>query len=160
MKINRDSKIKLMKNLVDKGWCINDIADIIPEYRVREYYDFATANKNEDEDNLNYVKLSLDKYEEVFKLGVSGYSIKEIAKMVGVSGERLNSELLPCPFCGGKAEIRNETVMEPPVHYEVVFVTCLECGASTTRKISDGYYGLRCGDDEIAEMWNRRVRED
>lgn len=74
--------------------------------------------------------------------------------------ERLNSGLLPCPFCGGKAEIRNETVMEPPVHYEVVFVTCLECGVSTTRKISDGYYGLRCGDDEIAEMWNRRVKED
>lgn len=130
-------------------------------------------------------------YEEVFKLGVSGYSIKEIAKMVGVNEEllrswldvnermtkeeinqrvakirkertreRLNSELLPCPFCGGKAEIRNETVMEPPVHYEVVFVTCLECGASTTRKISDGYYGLRCGDNEIAALWNRRVKED
>lgn len=75
--------------------------------------------------------------------------------------ERLNSELLPCPFCGGKAEIRNETVRDTPSdRYEVVFVTCLDCGASTERKVSDGYYGLRCRDDEIAALWNRRVDEE
>lgn len=131
-------------------------------------------------------------YEEVLELGVSGYSIKEIAKMVGVSEvslrvwlrvneqitreeisqrvakirkemtrDRLNSELLPCPFCEGKAEIRNETIRDTPSDcYEVVFVTCLECGASTERKISDGYHGLRYRDDEIAAIWNRRVKED
>lgn len=75
--------------------------------------------------------------------------------------ERLNSGLLPCPFCGGKAEIRNETVRDTPSDcYEVVFVTCLGCGASTERKISNGYYEMYCSDEEIAEFWNRRVKED
>ena len=75
--------------------------------------------------------------------------------------ERLNSELLPCPFCGGKAEIRNETVCDTPRDcYEVVFVKCLECGASTEKKVSDGYYELYCSDEEIAELWNRRVMEE
>lgn len=71
--------------------------------------------------------------------------------------EQLNSELLPCPFCGGKAEIRNETIMDPPFNYQRVYVSCLECGASTDRKISDGYYGQHCSDEEIAALWNRRI---
>ena len=45
---------------------------------------------------------------------------------------RLDSLLKPCPFCGGKARIYDAT--RP-----------------------DGYYGEYCTDEEIADLWNRRV---
>lgn len=49
--------------------------------------------------------------------------------------ERLNSQLKPCPFCGGPAKIIERT--KP-----------------------DGYYGEHCSDEEIAARWNRRVKGD
>lgn len=65
--------------------------------------------------------------------------------------------LKPCPFCGGEAAI--DTVIKPDggCHYEVKLVKCLKCGAKTKEKITDGYYGDYCSDEEIAELWNRRV---
>ena len=71
--------------------------------------------------------------------------------------ERLNGQLKPCPFCGGKAHIRNVTEMDQPCHYETVCVTCEDCGAQSIQRISDGYYDEYCSDEEIAELWNRRV---
>ena len=78
--------------------------------------------------------------------------------------ERLNEQLKPCPFCGGKAHIRNVTENDGRVYYETVCVLCEDCGAQSIRKISDGYYGSYCSDsycsdEEIAELWNRRVKE-
>lgn len=72
---------------------------------------------------------------------------------------RLNAQLKRCPFCGGKAAIINQTESDGGYHYETVSVKCASCGASPYSKISDGYYGLYCSDEEIAEMWNRRVGE-
>ena len=74
--------------------------------------------------------------------------------------ERLNEQLKPCPFCGGKAHIRNDVY----TYYETVCVSCEDCGAQSIRKISDGYYGSYCldsycSDEKIAELWNRRVKE-
>ena len=71
--------------------------------------------------------------------------------------ERLNEQLKPCPFCGGKAHIRNVTESDGYCHYETVCVLCEDCGAQSVQKVSDGYYELYCTDEEIAEIWNRRV---
>ena len=71
--------------------------------------------------------------------------------------ERINEQLKPCPFCGGKAHIRNVTENDRHVYYETVCVLCEDCGAQSIRKISDGYYDSYCSDEEIAELWNRRV---
>ena len=73
--------------------------------------------------------------------------------------KRINEQLKPCPFCGGKAHIRNVTENDAHVHYETVCVLCEDCGAQSIRKISNGYYGKQCSDEEIAELWNRRVKE-
>ena len=73
--------------------------------------------------------------------------------------ERLNGQLKPCPFCGGKAHIRNVRENDGHVSYETVCVLCEDCGAQSIRKISDGYYGSYCSDEEIVELWNRRVKE-
>lgn len=73
--------------------------------------------------------------------------------------ERLNGQLKPCPFCGGKAHIRNVRENDGRVYYETVCVLCEDCGAQSIRKISDGYYGKHCSYKEIAELWNRRVKE-
>ena len=73
--------------------------------------------------------------------------------------ERLNGQLKPCPFCGGKAHIRNVTETDGRISYETVCVLCEDCGAQSIRKISDGYYDKHCSDEEIAELWNHRVKE-
>ena len=67
--------------------------------------------------------------------------------------ERLNQQLKPCAFCGGKAYIHNDEMYEDHEYYETVCVECKECGARSIRKICDGY----CCDEEIAALWNQRV---
>lgn len=58
-------------------------------------------------------------------------------------------ELLPCPFCGGEAEIVHSMENDPPCHYDSVRVRCKNCHASTEKRISDGYYGMYCDDERI-----------
>ena len=70
--------------------------------------------------------------------------------------ERLNSQLKPCPFCGGRARIEERQEPDGYCHYTVKFVQCTECHSKTEERISDEYYGEYCGDKEIAELWNRR----
>jgi Lar family restriction alleviation protein len=48
-------------------------------------------------------------------------------------------KLKPCPFCGGKPELRTSV--------SGCYTTCTHCGASTT---------LTCYKDNAADMWNRR----
>lgn len=73
--------------------------------------------------------------------------------------KRLNENLKPCPFCGGKAYIRNITENNGKCHYKIVCVECIECKSKTDKRISDGYYGKYCSDEEIVELWNRRVNQ-
>ena len=63
----------------------------------------------------------------------------------------MNKKLLPCPFCGGEAEIKN-------LEGEVVYVRYKDC--MCTGKA----FGEYCFEDEKAEavskaiaVWNRRV---
>ena len=55
----------------------------------------------------------------------------------------LNTELKPCPFCGGKAELRRLSVQGRWSRY----VRCPQCWASTD---------LRDDDEAAAACWNRR----
>ena len=57
------------------------------------------------------------------------------------------SELLPCPFCGGKARWR----YQKPIGW----VMCKECGASSAA-LSDNYEEADCQQEAIA-AWNRRA---
>lgn len=59
-------------------------------------------------------------------------------------------ELKPCPFCGGKAELKKETVWTRTE----VYVKCTECWAMTKSVMADAEY---CANDKAAEMWNRRA---
>ena len=43
------------------------------------------------------------------------------------------------------------------VSYSIKSVRCTECLASTMVCFDGGYRDLFCSDEEIAEMWNRRV---
>lgn len=64
------------------------------------------------------------------------------------------NELKPCPFCGGKAEIRKGNNYGDPPHF---YVVCTQCGirGCTTCLLYDG--------DEkeclkkCEEKWNRRA---
>ncbi len=70
--------------------------------------------------------------------------------------ERLNSQLKPCPFCGGPAKIIERTKPDGYCSYTVKLVRCEACHAQTEERTADGYYGEYCSDEEIAERWNRR----
>lgn len=54
-----------------------------------------------------------------------------------------DAELLPCPFCGGRAEAK-----KPDMSYEFTFIKCQECDAQT-------YEGVDF--EDAAEAWNRRA---
>ena len=59
-------------------------------------------------------------------------------------------DLLPCPFCGGKAELINN------MFESGVYVKCLNCDTqSAFTRISACY----CANDKAVEKWNRRVSE-
>lgn len=65
-------------------------------------------------------------------------------------------KLKPCPFCGGEATIKEGKRNDANVTYKTKYVQCVGCGTKTQEKISDGYYGLYCTDEEISELWNTR----
>ncbi|MBQ3758701.1 MAG: Lar family restriction alleviation protein [Synergistaceae bacterium] len=58
-------------------------------------------------------------------------------------------ELKPCPFCGGKAEIRRQLTSTSSIGG--FFVLCLTCLTS-----SDNYRSM----EVAADHWNRRMYHD
>jgi Lar family restriction alleviation protein len=74
-----------------------------------------------------------------------------------MTDEKRVSELLPCPFCGGKASVRHERDLYLD-RYQRHFVKCGSCGASGSEKIAneDDAYGAI---QSVLAGWNRRSQE-
>jgi Lar family restriction alleviation protein len=62
------------------------------------------------------------------------------------------TELKPCPFCGGKAMIRETTYGN---NYDAYFVWC--CNKNCDIRPSTKYLRLR---KDVIEAWNRRAEDD
>ena len=62
------------------------------------------------------------------------------------------SDLKPCPFCGGKAEIQHT---EKRSEYgECAFIVCTHCGANGQMVTKAWAYSA---DEKAIEAWNRRA---
>ena len=65
------------------------------------------------------------------------------------------SELKPCPFCGGKAELTHER--DSFLNFAIYSaIMCSKCGVKSPR------FQQKCAtasDEEAAKAWNRRVSE-
>lgn len=72
-------------------------------------------------------------------------------------------ELLPCPFCGGKAYLEpNHRAFVDGKTTRVAFVRCVKCNARSGRaKLSD--YGRTshsgCAENDVIAAWNKRFKE-
>lgn len=64
-----------------------------------------------------------------------------------------DTELLPCPFCGGKAKL----IINIQFFEQYVMVRCENCGAKTKNIIQSVDY---CATDEAAKLWNQRMSRD
>lgn len=64
------------------------------------------------------------------------------------------TELKHCPFCGGEAELQNDTINFDKINS---YVVCSKCHARTKKhEISTTY-----SSDEMAiEAWNRRATDE
>lgn len=58
-------------------------------------------------------------------------------------------KIKPCPFCGGKAEIKRYVEFA----FEQAYVECTDCGARTRMIDPSLKY---CANDKAAELWNNR----
>lgn len=69
------------------------------------------------------------------------------------------SELKPCPFCGGEAQINDAKNSRQAEGYSLKEVTCLNCGAKVWGKGIDYFRFEKTHEDvkSAIEAWNRRV---
>lgn len=70
------------------------------------------------------------------------------------------TELKPCPFCGGSAELIKQYRLDGQTHYEVAKVRCQDCKCQTDDYILNGYYGSTDTVQDACKAWNRRVVDD
>lgn len=90
-------------------------------------------------------------------LEIWGYINEDnMCNYVPISNVRLQGIRL-CPFCGGTARIRMDTRKDAECHYSVKYIECSKCGCSTREETCGGYWGHDCTDEQIIEIWNRRV---
>lgn len=63
------------------------------------------------------------------------------------------TELKPCPFCGGKAELKHRLIFGSAYS----MIQCLSCGCQSAEiQANVGY----CADERAAEVWNKRTQFD
>ena len=77
-----------------------------------------------------------------------GKSVEELALLGDIASQNKVSEkgeLLPCPFCGGKAELHSFSSL----FANSLYVRCERCWAKTM------FYGEK---EKIIREWNRRRR--
>ena len=67
------------------------------------------------------------------------------------------TELKPCPFCGGEAELIKQYHLDGQTHYEVAKVRCSMCKCQTDDYILDGYYGSTDTAQDAVDDWNKRI---
>lgn len=70
--------------------------------------------------------------------------------------------LKPCPFCGGKAKVRESKDSRSEEGYSLSEVVCAECGANVTGKPFNFYqieYDAEHPQDVMSAVtkWNRRT---
>jgi len=70
-------------------------------------------------------------------------------------GQKMSTELKPCPFCGGKAHIVSETLLDEIGRF--YSVKCSKCGAKSGEKFANDTCPLFF--EEVREQWNRRPLE-
>ena len=64
------------------------------------------------------------------------------------------TELKPCPFCGGEAELKINSFHGS---YKTVYVICKSCKTRTNNYGASIDY---CAIDRAIELWNRRASND
>lgn len=72
----------------------------------------------------------------------------------------MSAELKPCPFCGGQAKSRRETLDERYAYADVVEVQCNACDASvsaTGDTSKPGYADNSTTEKRAIAKWNSRV---
>lgn len=69
--------------------------------------------------------------------------------------EKLDKKLLPCPFCGGKAELENTWT----AHY---WVECKGCGAQMSdmalNRNADDLADHKASMNDASHAWNKRIK--
>lgn len=66
-------------------------------------------------------------------------------------------ELLPCPFCGGSADVHEIDEPENSPNYGGRVIGCLKCGACTAIVFVDK---VTIEDSRLPVLWNARVTTD
>lgn len=67
-------------------------------------------------------------------------------------------DLKNCAHCGGYARMLESVESDPPYSYTALYVKCSNCGIQTAKKPNGGYMAIKYTPEQVAEIWNRRIR--
>ena len=80
-------------------------------------------------------------------------------RITDLKSEVVKQFIKPCPFCGGKAKLHNEKMSDGQCSYKAYYIECYNCHIKTPAIANDGYHGVRCSEEDIKKIWNRRAPE-